>query len=289
VFFFVALGINLNPLSSSIQTVEVRYINEASKEKRRSHKRQYKSKWPLYLAIKIQADDNVHIISKGFASEWKGEILVTGTTTAPVYHGLLTVDEGNYLYNAREYHLKQGTITLSGEADQDPSVSIVAGTEGEKHGIEGVVKGPASNPQTSFRSDPPLSQKEILSLLIFNRNIADIDATQNAELNHTMTTLSSGNEGPDILNKFRNSVGIDRIDISRKENSENTDVSVQVGKYISRGTMISFSRSITQDANNIAPANRFGLQTEITNNLKVQAEVDDDGNGQLNFLWRKHY
>lgn len=104
-----------------------------------------------------------------------------------------------------------------------------------------------------------------------------------------MTKLkqAKSKQGPDLFSQLKNTLGIDKIDFSQGDSEEG--LSFQVGKYITQGTMISFSRTQSRRANQTTEANYVGIETELMGNVSLQAEVGDDKNGQLNLIWKRDY
>lgn len=83
-----------------------------------------------------------------------------------------------------------------------------------------------------------------------------------------------------MLTRIRNGIGIDRIDISRDDNG---GANIQVGKYISRGILVSVNKSVTSETNRVA------IEARVMKNVKVQAEVGDDSEAELMLKWKHDY
>jgi translocation and assembly module TamB len=147
---------------------------------------------------------------------------------------------------------------------------------------EVILEGPIKNPSIALRSNPPKTQKEVLSWLLFGHGLSEITPFQGSELTKSIANLKNGNKGTDLFTKVRKSIGIDRIDISRGEKDSN-DVTLQVGKYISQGVFVSVNKNLTADAN------RLAIEANLMQNLKIQAEVGDDAEGKLHLKWKHDY
>jgi len=93
----------------------------------------------------------------------------------------------------------------------------------------------------------------------------------------------NNNQGPDMLTKIRTRLGIDRLDISKKSDMESDNVSVKVGKTISKGVVVTLNKGIMNEAN------RVGVEANLTRHIKLQAEVGDDSSTQLLLKWKKSY
>ncbi len=264
-----------------IHTVAVTYINQPNDTKAPTIYKASTSEWPLGLNLQIEVP-SAHITGENWKSDWKGSALLSGTTDVPLLNGGCSIINGEYNLNGKAFQINQGTITFAGDPKKKTSIYVIAHRDLDTIRAEVIVKGALTNPSITFRSNPPLPQREILSWILFNSGTSDISPFQGSQLNESITDLSSKNSQPDMLSKFRNQIGIDRIDINREGESAN-EVSVQVGKYISNGILVSVNRSIT------AETNRIAIEAALMKHVKVQAEVGDDADAHLMLKWKKDY
>lgn len=262
-----------------VNSVDVTYINQPENEKVINIEK--KPSWPLTLDLNVSAPEKVTVRGKELTSEWKGNLAINGLTSNLIFSGNFKVVKGQYLFNGKDFDINQGTITLNGPLENKSTTTlyVIASKDLGKVKVEVIVKGPVTNPEISFRSNPPMPQREILSWILFNRGTSEISPFQGTQLTESITNLKSNNKGPDVLTKIRNSLGIDRIDISRDENNGNA-VSIQVGKYISKNVFVSVNKS---------NVNRIAVEATLMPNIKLQAQVGDDSQGQMLLKWKHDY
>lgn len=266
------------------QSVEVTYINQPEDLPRPTTYSQRQSAWPLNLDLNIEIPRRGLIISgRDWSSEWKGDISVTGTTDTPLLRGAVQVVNGEYRFNGKEFEIKEGTITFAGDPEKKTALYVVARKDLNTISADIVLKGPLRNPAITFQSSPPMPQREILSWILFNSGTSDITPFQGNQLNDSITNLNTRNGKPDVLSQIKDRIGIDKLDISRGENGSSNEVSVQVGKYISKGILVSVNKSVT------AEANRVAVEASIIDNVKVEAQMGDDSKGELRLKWKKDY
>lgn len=268
-------------LPNQVKTVDFKYINEMEEEGVITPIKK-DSIWPLNLDIKLDLSDQVMIKGHQFNSEWKGAVAITGTTDHPLVHGDLRSLHGEYQFNGKPFSLTQGHIHFSGAPDKKTTLYAVASREIDRIRAEIIVKGPANKLTLSFRSEPPLSEREVLSYILFNHGIADITSDQGARLKQSFVELNaSQDQGSDFLTRLRNNVGIiDRLDLNG-EGEE--DLSLQIGKYITDGVFISINKSLSEAANRVA------IEANLMKNFKAQAEVSDDEQGKVMLKWKRDY
>lgn len=274
-------------LPRQVKTVDVRYVNVPEGERPPMYLEQKETNSTLGLNVKLRAPENVMIQGNHLKSEWKGSIDVTGTPENPQLHGDLRITQGEYDFNGKVFNLGQGNIHFAGAADKKTTLYIVASKDIDRIVAEIIVKGPANKPVISFRSNPPLSQREVLSYILFNRGISDITADQGDQLSQSFISLNSNEQtksSDDFLSRLRNNIGIDRLDFTTNDN-ENKDIGLQVGKNITENISVSVNQSMAS----VTPI--IAVEAKLHKNLKAQAEagVNEDAPVRMSIKWKKDY
>lgn len=268
-------------LPKQIKTVDFKMIDEDESSPQKPDK-----KSPVEIDISLVAKENVLIKGNHLKSEWKGNLLASGTLDNILLHGDLRVVSGEYDFNGKAFTLSQGTIHFSGAPDKKTSLYIVASKEIERIRADIIVKGAANKPEVSFRSNPPLSQREVLSYILFNRGISNITPEQGDQLSQSFITLNEQTStGDDFLTRLRKNIGVDRLDFTTNPANENRAFGVQVGKYITENVIV----SVNQNVSSLSPV--IAIEASFLKNLKIQAEagVMEDAPIRMSFKWKKDY
>lgn len=272
-------------LPKQIKHIDIQYINEQEGEKHLvANKKQDDF---IELDVNLSLPNKVMIEGKNLTSEWKGNIALTGTPDDLLLNGDIRIVKGEYNLNGKVFTFTQGNIHFAGSPSKKTSLYIIAGKDIDNIHAEIIVKGPVTKPVLSFRSNPPLSQREVLSYILFNRGIADITQDQGDQLSQSFIELSESDQSTkssDLLSRLRNNIGIDRLDITSSD-STNKDVSLQVGKYITDSVFVSINKSISDIGNRVA------IEANLRKNLKAEAEVEVGGEtqGKVSLKWKKDY
>lgn len=291
-----------NTTNQVAESIHVIYVNQPQGEELPTPSWIKAPEVPITVNVKMVVPGDAKIKGDDFTSEWSGEVLITGTPMAPEYFGELKIKNGKYTVRGRNLKFDKGTMTFAGDLNKKTSVYIIGEMEIDRYKIEVIVKGPIKNTSISFHSNPPLSRKEILSWVLFHKDISDISEFQGGQLNQSISTLSTGgSEGPDILTRFQQAIGVDRIGISGGPEGAGGKMSFEVGKYVSENTYISLSRKPVREFNSkrigttaldedqFDQSNRIGIETSVGKYFKLQAEVDEDQVGQINLIWKRDY
>jgi len=262
-----------------IDTVQVTYVNASETDPPQLP--QSESEWPLSLKIACAIPATLKIEGADLSSSWKGDLTIEGTPQNLSVFGQLKVDQGSFQFNGKPFEIKQGTVTFEGDPDKKTTLYVTATRTFDAVKVDLILKGTPKNPQISFRSNPPLPQREILSWILFDRGTQEISPFQGRQLNETITDLDSQrSEGLDLLTKLRKTLGIDRFEISKDERSENSQMSVQVGKYLSDNLYISINKS---------DVSRLAIEAALTDKIKMEADIGDDAEGRFLIKWKRDY
>lgn len=274
----VALPERLPP---EIVTLEVVETNQLYKRSSRLGGSETSSPMPIELDVRVVADGRVFIRSRDFDSEWKGDVVVGGTTASPVLTGGLTLIRGDLDALGIRLKATRGRVGFSASDKIDPSVDVVAESSG--NGITGrvVVSGRASNPVFSLESDPPLPPDEIASRLLFGDSPGQLSPAQSLQLAQALARLS-GRGGADPLGWIRRTAGLDLLQINSGEEGADTSV-VSLGKYIKRGVFVSINQGFASQSSTAHVA------VDVTERIKVESEIGTNSTGSIGVTWGWDY
>jgi len=264
-----------------MKTVDVIFINDPDEEML-ARPKSSKKPWPIDLELNFTVPENFFVTGRNLESEWRGNFSFSGTTLDPKVYGTLQLMRGEYSFNGKSFISTQGSVNFSGDPASKTTMYVVGEQQIDSIKVQAIMKGDLAAPALSFRSNPNMSEKEILSWILFGHGIDEITPFQKAQLSESVFTLSSG-ENPDMISQLRRDMGIDRLDISSHETEERNELSLRIGKYISRGIYVSLSKSINAEANQVA------IEANVTRHLKVQAEVGDNAEGKMSLKWARDY
>ncbi|RYG61685.1 MAG: hypothetical protein EON60_02620 [Alphaproteobacteria bacterium] len=234
------------------------------------------------LAIVLDAPQEIFVRGRGLDAEFGGRLEVGGTATAPLIHGSLSALRGRYTLLDRSLNLADSNVMFEGPVPPSPYLAIKATTTAQGTAITLNVTGNAAKPQISLSSTPSLPQDEVLALLLFGRklsNISAFEALKLAQATRVMAGLDSGEPG--ILDRARETLGVDTLDIGSGE--EGTGVTVTTGKYLTDDVYISFQQGAE-------PEDRlFKTELELRQDVTGNTTVDGAGNQSIGIEWKRDY
>ncbi|WP_374942698.1 translocation/assembly module TamB domain-containing protein [Sphingomonas sp.] len=235
------------------------------------------------LDIRVRAENQLFVSGMGLESEWKMDMRVGGTSTAPVITGGLDLVRGTYSFSGKRFEVTRGTIRFRGGALTDPDINIQASTT--VNGITAViaVTGTGQRPQISFTSTPVLPQDEVLSRLLFGSSPANLSATEAIQLASALNSLrGSGGGGLNPLGKLRSATGFDRLRILGADDATGRGTSLAAGKYLTDNIYV----EIVTDARGYTATQ---LEIALTKALSVLSSTGSFGGSNAGLRYSRDY
>ncbi len=206
------------------------------------------------LNIEASADRGILVKNDLIDLEAKGKVRILGTPDAPRIQGRSEVVQGKILFNESIFNIQNAVVEFKNPVIIDPEFDLTAITDYKGYKVNLYASGNSSGPRISFKSHPPLSQEDIVSLLTLGvtssgysslRN-QDRDAYSRDEVYSLLFNQSGINRG--LKSKFGVNVGVDQA--------------------MNTGSQESAFRRNADAAVNVAP--KVVLQKEIVKNLNAK-------------------
>jgi autotransporter translocation and assembly factor TamB len=217
------------------------------------------------IDIQVRIPNNLWVRHRNGNAELSGSLRVTKTSGGnPTVTGLIETIRGWVGFQGRRFTLTRGRLEFGGGEKIDPSLDIVAEYRATNYLISAVVKGTAEKPTLTLASDPQLDQADILSVLLFNKTLANLEKSEQASLQQNAISITSGFAAAQIGQAVSQALGLQELGVDITNVSVSQDVS---GKY---GQEVSAEYRITSDW-------RFSVSTST---------VGPDG---VDLIWQKRY
>jgi translocation and assembly module TamB len=216
---------------------------------------------------------------RGLNAELKGRVHLTGTHKKVAAHGKLQLVSGEYIFSGKVFKLTQGEIIFNDKGTRNAYIALSGNCDLPEVNVTVMLEGPLTAPKLSFQSSPQMPTSSLLARILFNKDISEISAVQALQVAQTVISLS-GNSGPDILEKIRRTIGIDRLTLITSENDPGK-ISLQIGKYLMRGVLLTLSQG--------AESRNVSVEVDLRKGIKFQAEFDEEQQGKFSLKWHHHY
>lgn len=262
-------------LPYEIPTMPVTYINTPPHLAPRATSN---SNFEFNLDLELTSEGNVRVEGSGLNAELEGNVHLYGKNTTILANGALKLIKGEYRFAGKIFKLTEGEVIFVDKPSPSSYLHLNGTLNLPSLTVTAMLRGPLTSPQLTFQSNPQKPTSSILALILFNKEISEISHPEAIQLATTLVSLSGG-AGPDVLESIRKSIGIDRLNISSKPGSD--EIAVQIGKYLTRGIMITLSQSAT--------SSQVIVEVELPKGFVFQAETQEEGEGKFSLKWRKTY
>lgn len=268
-----------------------------------------KAETPPFLVsfdLYLEAPSGGVIRGRGLHTDWRGHAHLGGPVTKLNLTGLIECTKGTFTLAGKELTISHGTISVAGNIFRDSRLNVLANVTLPSITAQVGLKGSLKDPKFFIQSTPILPEKEVLALLLFNKEYSDISPLESLQIANAALSLQQTSGPFDLIDKVKSTLGIDLIDISSSQfapgqpapwstlgaDSEDAegplpapqnDVTLKVGKYISNGVAITVSKDVT------AGVNRVGFEASLSQHVTAEAEIGDDAGGIASLKWKKDY
>ncbi|KAA9008080.1 translocation/assembly module TamB domain-containing protein [Histidinibacterium aquaticum] len=228
------------------------------------------------LDITISAPSQIFVRGRGLDAELGGQLTLQGTTGDIVPVGSFELQRGRIDVLSQGFQLTEGSARLEG--DFTPVLRLVAeSTSPDGTQIRIILQGPASDPEVVFESSPDLPEDEVISRLLFGRNVSEITPLQAVQLASAVSTLAG--RGGGFIGGIRDRLGVDDLDVTTDEDG---NAAVRVGTYISENIYTDVEIDSEGDT-------RIDLNLDITPNLTATGSVGNDGETSIGIFFERDY
>src|SRR6516165_6941580 len=123
----------------------------------------------LHLDVHIRSSPELTVQTSVAKLSGDADLRLKGTALNPVLLGRVNLAQGDIKINGQKYYLERGDLTFANPVRIDPILDVEATTRVRDFDITIGLHGTLERLQTTYRSDPPLSSEDIISLLAFGR------------------------------------------------------------------------------------------------------------------------
>ncbi len=263
-------------LPYDVSSLPFTYIHKPSHL--RSETPQSTSPFAFHLDLELSAADKVKVEGKGLNAELEGDIHLHGTNIDIAANGQLNLVRGEYLFSGKAFKLTEASVVFNDKPTRSAYLNVSGTLSLPDITITAMMRGPLTTPQLTFQSNPHKSTSSILALILFNKDISEINHMEALQLASAVISLSGG-AGPDVLESIRKTLGVDRLNISSGTSAD--EIAVQIGKYLTKGVLITLSQSAT--------SSQVIVEVEMPKGFVFQAETQEQEEGKFSLKWRKSY
>lgn len=233
----------------------------------------------INLNLDVQAPNEIYIQGRGVDAEFKADLDVRGSTGEPLVVGAITLLKGQADVLGQTFALSRGILTFTGDGSLEPRLDLEARAERGNLTAIIAVSGTPSKPAVKLTSEPALPEDEVLARLLFDRGLGDLSALEAVQLAQSAAQLTGVlGGGPGVLDDFRRSLGVDRLELRGSETGEGLGT-VAAGRYIGDEVYL----GVEQDLG--TGESRATVEYDVTEAIRLRGEVGRESKVGVQFQW----
>lgn len=235
----------------------------------------------IRLAITVDAPQQIFVRGWGLDAEFGGQVDVSGTADTPLLTGDLSSRRGRYEEFGRRFRIERAVMRFQGEVPPSPYLDIVARIRVDDVEADVILSGSAMNPTLGFASQPSMPEDEILSFILFGRDMSALSPFQAIQLAQTLRRFSGqGGDGFDPLGLVREATGLDDLRYDMDESGGGT---IGLGKYLTDKVYLELQSGTGESSGGAR------LEIELTPSVSVESELGQDSRTGGRVFWKWNY
>ena len=242
---------------------------------------------PLYrvkLDVHVQTASDLQMQTAIARLSGSADLRVRGSAARPAVLGRIDVLEGEISFNGAKYRLERGEVLFTSPVSIQPVLDLQATTRVRDYDITVSVNGAADKQlNIKYRSDPPLSDADIIALLAVGQTREESAQMSTAGGGFSQTAsnmILSEAINATVSNRVQRLFGISKIKIDPQGLSTETNPT--------RGAQVTIEQQISNDftltySQNVAQASQQIIQGEYYVRRNVSIVGTRDQNGVISF------
>src|SRR6185503_17154423 len=206
------------------------------------------------FAINVDTATPVMIDNNLARAEIDANLRIVGTPYEPGLTGRLTVAEGGLVtLNARRYEVERGVITFVDDRRIVPSGDLVLNTKASNYDVRITVTGTAGQTETTWTSEPPLPEPDIMALVVTGRTVDEMRGEESEVARVQALTYLTGRVGGKFGRGLERATGISEVRIEPVLIANETDPTARltVGQNITDQVKLVYSTNLADSNDQI--------------------------------------
>ncbi len=241
---------------------------------------------PIRLDLRVEARDSI-IVRNNLADVVASASLgLTGPADAPVIDGRATVTRGTINFRNGEYQVTRGVVRFPGRLGGDITFDLQAESDIKGYNVQIGLSGTPDKPYPVLRSEPPLPETQIISLVLTG-DLGGGEITTQA-LTQSGVGLASSLLGEAVSRSVEKRTsklfGINRFQIDPLVGGSNPSARLTLGRQVNKNLSIIYSTNIASGQEQV-----IQIEYRISDRFSVVATRDERGAYGLDFRVKKRF
>ncbi len=230
------------------------------------------------LNITIDLGDNTRIQAQGLNAGLTGSLRAIKSSSGIIRgEGRINVVNGEYRAYGQRLDIDKGELIFNSGSIDDPSLQLRAQKTVDELTAGVQVSGQASDPVLTLYSSAGLSDQDILSVLIFNKPISELDTKDGLVLLQIANSIRSGGTNPGTLftvtQNLQNALGLSELEVNLTGDEPN----IRAGKQLSSRFYVGYGYGLLDAAQSLI------LRYKLSKAWSIKADLGNDSGADLRY------
>jgi translocation and assembly module TamB len=236
------------------------------------------------LEFGVHAPGGLWLRGQGLDVELAGDLTLRLQEGVPGLTGQLEALQGTMRQLGHVFQLERGLITFHGDEPQpDPQLDLRLGVKVSGTQVWITLGGRATEPQLEFSSEPPLSDGDIVSLLLFGKTADELDEGQAGLVADRAGQIALSYGATALQEAVAKEVGLDVVTVGPGSAGDET-TTLTVGKYLSPRVLVRYEQILDEESGFY-----LHLDYRISGPLKLHTQVSQGQASGAEFAWEKDF
>ena len=187
-------------------------------------------------------------------AEIDADLRIVGTPYEPGLTGRLKIAQGGQVtLNARRYEVERGLVTFLDDRRIVPSVDLVLNTKASNYDVRIAVSGTPGKTETSWTSEPPLPEPDIMALVVTGRTVDQMRGEESEVARAQALSYLTGRVGSKFGGGLQRVTGISEVRIEPVLIANETDPTARltVGQNVTDQVKLMYSTNLADSNDQI--------------------------------------
>jgi translocation and assembly module TamB len=239
---------------------------------------------PLLVTIKL-GNDVVVERGRTAKAQLAGQLFIRSAEET-VVNGRIEVRGGKLDVSGKTFEIERGVVTFDGSDPGNPTITATARWDAPEYTVYAEYLGDVEHGRIKLHSEPPLSQDEIASLLLFGSPEGSVGGggSNNASLAVSVAGDTAAKGLNQVLDDFTN------LDVSARVDTTTGSARPELVLQVSPRSAAKVTRAVGAPTANESPDRTFlTLELRLKRAWALSAVVGDHGGSALDLIWRRRY
>jgi translocation and assembly module TamB len=210
------------------------------------------------------------------------DLRVRGTLASPALLGRVAISEGSAMIAGTRYELQRGDITFTNPVRIEPTIDLSATARVEDYDISLGLHGTPQKMTVIYRSDPPLPEADVVSLLALGRTSSQqrlYTQQQERSVANPTDALLGGALNASVSNRVQKLFGAGsvKVDPNYLGAFGNSTSRITVEEQVGRAVVLTYATDVNTTSQQL-------LQAEVAINRHVSLVVARDESGVFSMV-----